>query len=142
MGTPLSGSKGKVMLGSVTIANILEWNLSGFVMGVLDTTAFGDTIRTFIPDETGDPGTISFTGNYDPSDSTGQLAIDALCVAGTASTDLYLYANTSTFWRVGAGGSIYTTKGKAVSMPRSGLGTVSFEGQVSKAAMEQVGVGG
>lgn len=141
MGTPISGKGGKVMLGSVTIANIKEWTISGFTMGTLETSAFGTTIRTFIPDDLGDPGTLSFTGNYDPSDSTGQLAIDALCVAGTTSTNLYLYANTSTFWRVGTGGTIITTKGKAITFQRNGLGTVSFEGKVSGAAMEQVGTG-
>lgn len=141
MGIPISGKGGKVMLGSVTIANIKEWSISGFVMGTLETTAFGTTIKTFIPDNTGDPGTVSFSGNYDPSDSTGQLAIDALCLAGTLSTDLYLYANTSTFWRVGSGGNIITTKGKAITLPRNGLGSVSYEGKVSGAAMEQVGTG-
>ncbi len=141
MGTPLNGSGGKVMLGSVVIANIKEWSLSGFVMGTLDTTAFGTTIQTAIPDGTGDPGTVSFSGNYDPSDTTGQAAIDALCTGGTESTDLYLYANTSTFWRVGSGGTIITTKGKAITFPRNGIGTVSFEGKVQGAAMEQVGTG-
>lgn len=141
MSAPISGKGGKVMLGSVTIANIKEWSISGFVMGTLETTAFGTTIKTFIPDNTGDPGTVSFSGNYDPSDSTGQLAIDALCLAGTLSTDLYLYANTSTFWRVGSGGNIITTKGKAITLPRNGLGSVSYEGKVSGAAMEQVGTG-
>lgn len=141
MTDPITGAGGKVMLGSVVVANIKEWSISGFVMGTLETTAFGDTIRKFVPDKTGDPGTISFTGNYDPSDSTGQLAIDALCVAGTTSTNLYLYANTSTFWRVGSGGNIITTKAKAITMPRNGLGSVSFEGKVSGAAMEQVGTG-
>jgi len=135
------GSGGKVMLGSVVVANIKEWSISGFVMGTLETTAFGSTIKTFIPDNTGDPGTISFSGNYDPADTNGQIAIDALCVAGTTSTNLYLYANTSTFWRVGSGGNIITTKGKAIQLPRNGLGTCSFEGKVSGAAMEQVGTG-
>jgi hypothetical protein len=141
MGTPLSGAGGKVMLGSVVVANIKEWSLSGFQMGTQETTAFGTTIKTFIPDGTGDPGTVSFNGNYDPSDSTGQLALDALCVAGTTSTNLYLYANTSTFWRVGSGGNIITTKAKAVSLARNGLGSVSWEGKASGAAMEQVGTG-
>jgi hypothetical protein len=137
----ISGAGGKVMLGSVTVANIKEWTISGFTMGVLDTTAFTSTIMTYIPDDTGNPGTISFTGNYDPADSNGQAALATLCEAGTTSTDLYLYANTSTFWRVGTGGNIITTKAKNVTLPRNGIGTVSFEGQVSGAAMEQVGTG-
>lgn len=141
MGTPISGKNGKVMLGSVTIANITDWALSGFQMGTLETTCFGDTMRKYVPDDTGEPGTLSFNGNYDPTDSAGQLALDALCVAGTVSTNLYLYANTNTFWRVGTNGTIITTKGKAVSFKRNGLGSVSWEGKVSGAAMEQVGTG-
>lgn len=136
-----NGKGGKVMLGSVVLANITEWSISGFTMGTLETTAFGTTIKTFIADESGDPGTIAFSGNYDPADSTGQAAIDALCTAGTTATNLYLYAKPSTFWRVGSGGNIITTKGKAITLPRNGLGTVSFEGKVSGAAMEQVGSG-
>lgn len=137
----ISGKGGKVMLGSVTIANIKDWAMSGFVMGTLETTAFGSTIKTFLADDCGDPGTISFSGNYDPGDTTGQAALAVLCEAGTTSTDLYLYANTSTFWRVGTGGNIITTKAKAVTFPRCALGTVDFTGQVSGAAMEQVGTG-
>lgn len=137
----INGKGGKVMKGATVIANIKEWSMSGFVMGTQETTAFGTTIKTFIPDDTGDPGTISFNGNYDPADTTGQAALDAVCVAGTTSTDIYLYVNTNTFWRVGSGGNIITTKGKAVTLPRSGLGSVSFEGKVSGAAMEQVGTG-
>ena len=135
------GKSGKVMLGSVVLADINEWSMSGFTTGTVEVSEFGTAIKEYLPDGSGDPGTISFSGNYDPTDSTGQLAIDALCVAGTTSTDLYLYANTSTFWRVGTGGVIVTTKGKAITMSRTGLGTVSFEGKVSAAAMEQVGVG-
>jgi len=137
----INGSGGKVMIGSVVVANIKEWSISGFVMGTLETTAFGTTIKTFIADNTGDPGTISFSGNYDPADTTGQAAFETLVEAGAVHTNLYLYANTSTFWRSGTGGSIITTQAKAVTLPRQGLGTVTFAGQVTGAAMEQVGTG-
>jgi len=137
----ISGLGGKVMLGSVVVAAIKEWSMSGFTMGTLDTTAFGDTVKTCLADDCGDPGTISFSGNYDPADATGQAALATLCEAGNAITNLYLYANTSTFWRVGSGGSIIVTKAKTVTFPRCGLGTVSFDGQVCGAAMEQVGIG-
>ena len=137
----INGTGGKVTIGSVTVASITEWSMSGFVMGVLETTAFGDTIKTFISDGTGDPGTISFSGNYDPADTNGQKALATLCQAGTQSTNLYLYANTSTLWRVADGGHIITTKANAVTFPRNGLGSVSFEGQVSTQGMEQVGSG-
>ena len=134
----INGSGGKVMLGANTVAEIKEWSISGFEMGTLETTAFGDTIRKYMADDTGEPGTISFTGNYDPTDTDGQIALNALCKAGTTTTELYLYVDGSTFWRVGAGGEIIVTKASAVTLPRNGLGTISFEGKVSGAWMEQV----
>ena len=88
-----------------------------------------------------DGGTLEFNGNYDPSDVNGQQALAAVCVIGTHLTDLYLYVNVSTFWRVKAGGYIIINKAKAISLPRSGFGTISFSGDVSSEEMEQVGVG-
>jgi hypothetical protein len=139
----ICGKGGFVALGSNVIGDMKEWNLSGFTMGTLDTTSFGVTIKTFIADCEGDPGTVSFSGNYDPADqASGAIdALHTLLEAGTTTTELYLYANTSTFWRVSSGGEIITTKGKAVTFPRSGLGSMSFEGKVSGAAMEQIGTG-
>lgn len=138
----ICGKGGKVMYGSVVVANITQWDIAGFSMGTIKKDpAFGDTIAEYCADGVGDPGTISFSGNYDPADTTGQKALETVCAAGTALTSLYLYANTSTFWRVGAGGGIIVTKADAISLPRSGIGTISFEGQVTGAALEQVGTG-
>jgi len=141
----LTGVGGKVLYGSVTVAEMVSWSMSGFSRAVTDKpTAFADTIKTYVATDAGDPGTISFNGNYDPGDSNGQVALATLCqaqTAGTGVTNLYLYANTSTFWRVASGGNIIVTRCNAITMPRSGFGSISFEGQVSVAAMEQVGTG-
>ncbi len=138
----ISGSKGKVMYGSVTLAGQVEWSMSGFVETVIPVdTPFGTTIKSYIAADEGDPGTLSFSGNYDPSDTNGQIALAAISKAGTAITNLYLYANTNTFWRVGSGGNIIVSKCNAVTLSRNGVGKISFEGQVSGAAMEQVGTG-
>ena len=138
----ISGKGGKVMLAAVVIANITEWAMDGFTMGVIKKDpAFGDVITEYVADGVGDPGKISFSGNYDPADSTGQKALQSIVAAGTGITNLYLYANTSTFWRVAAGGEIIVTKCNAITLPRSGIGKISFEGQVSGKKMEQVGVG-
>lgn len=138
----ITGVGGKVMYGSVVLANIDEWSMTGFTQQVTDIpTPFGSTIKTYKSLNIGDPGKISFKGNYDPADSGGQALLQSICSAGTELTSLYLYANTSTFWRVGTGGVIIVTKANAITLPRNKEGTISFEGQVSGAAMEQVGTG-
>jgi hypothetical protein len=139
----ISGRGGKVMYGSVLIANIDTWSMSGFSKPAMKVpTAFGDTGTSLYEDvELADGGTISFSGNYDPADTNGQVAIAAVCQAGTHLTDLYLYVNTSTLWRVASGGEIIVTKANAVTLPRSNFGTISFEGQVSGQRMEQLGTG-
>jgi len=139
----LSGLNGKVMYGSVVIAEQVSWSMSGFSIPVISApTAFGDTgTKVYEVAELGEAGTIEFNGNYDPSDSGGQLILSTLCQAGTHLTNLYLYANTSTFWRVASDGYIIVTKADAITLPRNNFGTISFSGQVSSTAMEQVGVG-
>jgi len=139
----LSGVNGKVMYGSVVVAEMTTWSMSGFSMPVTSAaTAFGDTgAKVYEVAELGEAGTIEFSGNYDATDTTTQAALNTVCQAGTHLTNLYLYANTSTFWRVALGGYIIVTKAMAVTMPRNSFGTVSFSGQVSSKAMEQVGTG-
>lgn len=139
----LTGVGGKVMYGSVVVAEQVSWSMSGLTTPVVSAaTAFNATgVKVYEVAELSEGGTIEFNGNYDPADTTGQAALATVCEAGTHLTNLYLYANVSTFWRVGTGGYIVVTKAKAVTMPRNNFGTISFSGQVSTAAMEQVGTG-
>jgi len=136
----ISGVGGNVYLGSVQVASVKEWQISGFVMGTYDTTVFGDAgVKTFIPDDTGDPGTISFSGNYDPN-GPAWSSIQSLCEAGTTFTTLRLYPNATTCWRVESGGTVVALNSKAVTLARSGLGSISFNGKVTGKAMELVDV--
>ena len=138
----ITGKGGKVMYGSVVVAEQVSWSMSGVTMPTTKApTAFGDTGMavkeiTDLPDA----GTLEFNGNWDPSNAT-QKALHTACAAGTHLTNLYLYANTSTFWRVGTGGYIIVTKSQAITLPRNNFGTIAFSGDISTAAMEQVGTG-
>lgn len=137
----ISGKGGKVMYGSVVVAEQAEWSMSGFAMTIIKKDpAFQQTVEQYEATGVGDPGTIAFRGNWDPADAQ-QAALHTACAAGTHLTNLYLYANTSTFWRVGTGGFIIVNKSQAITLPRSGFGTIDFAGQVSDAAMEKVGTG-
>ena len=150
MGTKITGKNGVVYYGTDIVAEQVSWSMSGFSMPVTAAaTPFGDTIKVYEAADAGEPGTIDFNGNYDPTvqGTTGVHALlKAACAAGThlgttAANSIYLYANTSTLWRVAAGGYIIVTKADAITLPRNAFGTIAFSGQVSTQAMEQVGTG-
>jgi len=138
----ITGKGGKVLYGSNVVAEQVSWSMSGVSMPTAKApTAFQDT-GTVVKEvaDLPDAGTLEFNGNWDPSNAI-QKSLHTACAAGTHLTNLYLYANTSTFWRVGSGGYIIVTKSQAITLPRNNFGTISFSGDISTAAMEQVGTG-
>jgi len=136
----LSGKSGKVMYGSVTVAEITRWSMDGVKMNTIrKDPAFGDSVAQYVTDGIVEPGTITFDGNYDPNDTAGQAALAAVCEAGNGLTNLYLYETANRFWRVKAGGEIIVTEANKVELPRTGIGRISFVCQVSGAALEAVG---
>jgi len=138
-----TGVGGKVMYGSIVVAEQVAWSMSGFTQPVTSApTAFGDTgVKVYEIAELGEGGTIEFSGTYDPTDASGQLTLDACAVAGYHLTNLYFYFAPATYWAVGTGGYIILTKAKAPNVTRSGYPTIAYSGQVSTAAMAQTGTG-
>lgn len=134
----IGGRLAKVMYGSVVVAGIGEWSMSGFVPDVVESTAFGDTVKTWVNAGIGDAGEVSFSGNYDPADTNGQVALNALTATDVGLTNLYFYESTSVFWRVAAGGTIVLTELQQKKFIKNGLATCSFKGKISAKAMERV----
>ncbi len=135
----IGGRLAKVMYGSTVIAGMGTWSMSGFIPDVVEDTAFGDTVMRWKQAGIGDAGEVSFSGNYDPADTNGQTALNAMINTDSELTNLYFYVSTSVFWRVAAGGAIVLTKFNNVTMSKNGLGTIEFTGKVSAKAMERVG---
>lgn len=134
----IGGRLAKVMYGSVVIAGMGTWSMSGFVPDVQEDTAFGDTVKKWKQAGIGDAGEVSFGGNYDPADTNGQVALNALRNTDSELTNLYFYESTSVFWRVAAGGAIVLTKFDAITMDKNALGKIDFTGKVSGKTMERV----
>lgn len=134
----IGGRLAKVMYGSNVVAGMGTWSMSGFVPDVQEDTAFGDTVKKWKQAGIGDAGTLSFSGNYDPTDTAGQVALNALRNTDSELTNLYFYESTSVFWRVSAGGAIILTKFDAITMEKNALGKISFEAKVSGKVMERV----
>ena len=112
--------------------------MSGFVPGVVDDTAFGDTVQKWVNAGIADAGEVSFSGNYDPADTNGQVALNALATSDVGLTNLYFYESTSAFWRVATGGTIVLTEVGNPKFIKNGLATISFKGKISAKAMERV----
>jgi hypothetical protein len=134
----IGGRLAKVMYGSTLIAGMGTWSMSGFIPDVQEDTAFGDTVKKWKQAGIGDAGEVSFAGNYDPADTGGQVALNALANTDSELTNLYFYESTSVFWRVAAGGFIVLTKFNAIQMDKNALGKIDFTGKVSSKAMERV----
>jgi hypothetical protein len=139
MSSSIGGRLAKVMYGSVTIAGLGTWSMSGFVPDVQEDTAFGDTVKKWKQAGIGDAGEVSFSGNYHPDDTNGQAALNALANTDAELTNLYFYETTNRFWRVASGGGIVLTKFNAVTFEKSGLAKIDFTGKVSGKQMERVG---
>lgn len=140
------GHLGKVTLGSDTIVAMGTWTLSGITADQMESSAFGDNWKTY---EFGmkDGGQISFNGFLDPSDTTGQQALQKANMDNTDLTSLQLWVDNTSYYTPSqstayfAPGSLSTGQSGAVSvvnitsydisMDKAGLATISFTAKVS-----------
>ena len=147
------GKDAKVALGANTVVGMGTWSLDGIVTEEFDSSAFGDEWKTF---EYGmkDGGSVSFNGHYDPTDTTGQQALQQANLYNSALTNLRLYINNSSYFvpcstagyfspalTTGAptpAGCSVTITSINICMDKSGLGTISFTGKVSGAMVREV----
>ena len=135
-----------------TIAEMGSWSIGGMSRNMIDYTAFGDTVAKYKPGML-DPGTLTFEGFFDATDSTGQLKlIQALSSGGTIDNSthvasssklrkLRLYANDDTTfdgfgaWScTGSSGELYITSLESETN-KDGIATVRFSAKVSKGAL-------
>lgn len=92
-----SGANCAVKLGTTTVVGVGNFTMSGVVIDQYETSAFGDTRKTFISGMQ-DGGQISFSGVYDPADTTGQTALRNYADNGTQLTSLRLYIDGNSYW--------------------------------------------
>jgi hypothetical protein len=132
-----AGKLAGVKYNGTKVAGMGQLNLSGFTRETLEDTEFGDDIKSFVFGM-GDGGTVDFSGIYDPADTTGQVALDALCAAGTTlstgTAGLAFYIDSTSYWSLDAG-TMLLTKSHAITMEKNGLGQISFSAKVSGGKM-------
>lgn len=91
------GKNCKVTLGATKIVGIGTVALSGVETDLLDKTQFGDDWKQW---ENGlkDGGELTFSGMYDPADSTGQDVLRTANENDTQITDIRFYVDAASYW--------------------------------------------
>jgi len=127
------------------VAEMGEWSISGISRNMIDFTAFGDVTMKHKPGML-DPGTLTFSGWFDASDTTGQRKLITYLTSGTliASSSnvgpnrLRLWTNDDTsfdgygYFQVpaGANSGVYIT-GMETGTNKDGLCSVSFTAKIT-----------
>lgn len=128
------GKLASVKIGASKVAGIGTWSMSGLTRDVLEDTEFGDDIKTFVFGAA-DGGMLDFNGLYDPSDTTGQVALRTAVLNstsyGSGTTGLNFYLDATSYWSISGTGTLLPTKCDTISMDKSGLGQISFSCKVS-----------
>ena len=129
-----AGRNASVKLGSATVSQMGNWTMDGYVVDLIDCTSFGDQDKVFDLGF-GDAGTMTFQGNYDPDDTTGQNALTLAGGSKSHLTNLFLYIDSVSCWcaNLTADSSAYAilTKVRNVTMDATGVGKVSFTAKLS-----------
>jgi len=122
-----------VLVGTYSVSEMGTITMGGLTNDVIEHTSFGDTFKLY-EFGMGDYGTLSFSGWYDPSDSTGQSILRSAAVNVSKLTNLYLYIDNTSFWAAKTSsvtGAILMTKVDAWTTDKDGLARIDFEAKVS-----------
>ena len=91
------GKDCKVSLGSAQVFGIGDWSIDGRAIAEIDDTEFGDQYTKYAFGVI-DGGTIAFSGNYKPDDTTGQVALEEAFDGNTEITNIKLYVDSSSYF--------------------------------------------
>lgn len=138
------GKLASVQINGVVIAEIGSFVYTGYTADSIDVTAFCDSAKDYIPSMV-DPGEITITGNYDTSDTTGQMALETAVEDGTeygpGEIKFFLDGScgaTGNYLTPETGGVIIWTKSKTISVSATGVATVEFTGKLSGGGLELI----
>lgn len=91
----IAGREGKVNLGATTVLSIDDWNLT-IDIDMLQSADFGDTWKEALVGLRSASG--SFSGRFDPADTTGHVALQTEALSGTSWVSLRLYVNSTNYY--------------------------------------------
>ena len=124
------GKIAAVKMGTTKVAEMGQFTISGFSRETLEDTQFGDDIKSYVFG-LADGGEVSFSGNYDSTDTTGQDLINSYCSNGVVlnSGGIRFYVDAAKYWTIS--GDLLITKSKAIAFDKAGIGTIDFTAKIS-----------
>ena len=133
--TVLAAKKAKVTLGIRKIVGIGNWSLPGFTTEMIDDIEFEDQF-THVEPGIGSYGTLTFNGNYDPTDHHGQAELYTAWKNKTKITDIRLYLKDSEqYWTpdlaADAESGVYIETFGAITFDKADLGKIDFTARVT-----------
>ena len=131
-----SGRIASVWYGANKVTGMGTWTLGGFTREVIEEDSWDlDIKKKYF--SVGDAGSITFSGLHDPADATGQLLLDSACLNSSLliSNILKLYVDSTSYWTNTTGHFILVTKCQSITLEKSSMGIVDFEGVVTIGAM-------
>ncbi len=131
-----SGRIASVWYSANKVAGQGTWTLGGFTRETIEEDSWDLDIKNKYF-SVADAGTLTFSGLHDPADANGQVMLDSACKNSSLlmSDALRLYVDSTSYWTNTTGHSILLTKCQSITMEKSAMGTVDFEGVVSVGAM-------
>lgn len=132
-----AGYLGKCMANtpSATIAEMGTWSVSGMDIEMLEDTAFEDDFKSYKPG-LGDGGTVTFSGNYDATDTTGQDYLIECWETKAAVTAPLFYYSADGYYGLSSGAEAFITSIE-LGVDINGLGTISFTMKISGGYLEK-----
>ena len=146
MAEPIVGKDGKVSLGENKVIGMGTWNLAGVTADEFDASQFGDNWKQYVYGMK-DGGTVSFSGWFDPTDTTGQIALQKANLDNLALTSMRFYYNNTSYYEAcqttGYFGPGALSSGQNtlpsnmritsynIGFDKSGIGTIDFTAKVS-----------
>jgi len=128
------GRWAKVTLGSNTVAGLGNWSVEGIAVDQIETTSFGSVWKTF---ESGmlDGGTMSFSGNFDPDDTSGQEMLRAANLGATHLTSMRFYVDSTSYFEADQTSispkSFILITSWNINVDKAGVAQTTFSGKIS-----------
>lgn len=130
------GKDAKVTLGANTVAEMGTWTMDGITNDTLEDTVFQDEFKMY-QYGLGDGGTITFSGFFDMTDTTGQIMLESAARNKSTISNLRVYVDNTSYYEPnqttanGPASNVLIQKFGAVSFEKAGIGTIEFTAKVS-----------